>query len=106
MGFKESLKYFDCFDLVLVPYEEEKQRSIGAFIKELKQGKINTNRNGAGIRSAAILIGPEGGFSEEEAALAAKSGGILVSLGPRILRTETAGLVVLAILMYELGDMG
>ena len=99
ISFKESLKYFDSFDFTLVPYENEEHKTIKSFIKEIKSGKIN-------IKTAGLFIGPEGGFSEEEVNLAVKSGGTLVTLGPRILRTETAGLVVLAILMYELGDMG
>lgn len=54
----------------------------------------------------AILIGPEGGFDHDEAEKAAGAGFVSVTLGPRILRTETAGAAVAAIVMYELGDMG
>jgi 16S rRNA (uracil1498-N3)-methyltransferase len=53
-----------------------------------------------------VFIGPEGGFSEEEIAKARQAGVIPVSLGPRILRTETAGLAVLTMLLYEWGDLG
>lgn len=52
-----------------------------------------------------ILIGPEGGFSPEEIELAAQSGFVGVTLGPRILRTETTALVSLAILGASLGDL-
>lgn len=52
-----------------------------------------------------IFIGPEGGFSPEEAELAKSFGGKLLSLGPRILRTETAPLAALAAIFYEKGDM-
>ncbi len=52
-----------------------------------------------------LFIGPEGGFSEEEAALAKECGARTVSLGPRILRTETAPLAALAAIFYEKGDM-
>jgi 16S rRNA (uracil1498-N3)-methyltransferase len=51
-----------------------------------------------------VLIGPEGGFSHAEAEAAKEAGAQLVSLGSRILRTETAGLVVLAIIGYISGD--
>ena len=52
-----------------------------------------------------ILIGPEGGISEKEARwLSEEAGGKLVTLGPRILRTETAGLTVMAWLMYQLEE--
>jgi len=54
--------------------------------------------------AAAVLIGPEGGFSAEEAGLAAQFGFVPVRLGPRVLRTETAGLAVAALLQYLYGD--
>ncbi len=57
-------------------------------------------------RDVAILIGPEGGFSPEEADLARSKGFIPVNLGPRILRTETAGFAVSAVLQYLYGDFG
>lgn len=53
-------------------------------------------------KDIALFIGPEGGFEEDEAALLARSGAVAVSLGPRILRTETAGMAMLAMLIYEL----
>lgn len=53
-----------------------------------------------------IAIGPEGGFTVEEVEAARHAGFVPVGLGPRILRTETAALVVLAILGYALGDLG
>jgi 16S rRNA (uracil1498-N3)-methyltransferase len=54
----------------------------------------------------ALLIGPEGGFTEEEVALAREKSAIAVGLGPRILRTETAAIVACALILYELGEMG
>jgi 16S rRNA (uracil1498-N3)-methyltransferase len=57
----------------------------------------------AGLR---LLIGPEGGFSQEEVAQARKAGFQVVSLGPRRLRVETAALAALAILQYAWGDLG
>jgi 16S rRNA (uracil1498-N3)-methyltransferase len=54
----------------------------------------------------AVLVGPEGGLTDEEAELAARGGFIPVSLGDRILRTETAGLAILAILQFYWGDIG
>ncbi len=56
--------------------------------------------------SVALLVGPEGGFSREEAEQAMAAGFVPVTLGRRILRTETAGLAVLAILQYVWGDVG
>lgn len=54
----------------------------------------------------ALLVGPEGGFTESEAAIAGQNGFAPLSLGPRILRTETAGLAIIAILQYHWGDIG
>lgn len=56
--------------------------------------------------SVAVLVGPEGGLTDDEAAHAAQGGFIPVSLGERIVRTETAGLVILAILQFYWGDLG
>jgi 16S rRNA (uracil1498-N3)-methyltransferase len=56
--------------------------------------------------SVAIVVGPEGGLSEEEVEAAAACGFIPVTLGQRILRTETAGLAMLAILQFHWGDIG
>jgi 16S rRNA (uracil1498-N3)-methyltransferase len=56
--------------------------------------------------SVAILVGPEGGLAEDEAAAAVAAGFIPVTLGPRILRTETAGMALMAILQFHWGDMG
>jgi len=53
-----------------------------------------------------ILIGPEGGFADHEVASAIKYGVNTASLGPRILRTETAGLVAASVILYEYGDLG
>jgi len=58
------------------------------------------------LREVRLYVGPEGGFAPREVALARDAGIVLVSLGPRILRTETAGLVALSAVLYALGDMG
>jgi 16S rRNA (uracil1498-N3)-methyltransferase len=59
----------------------------------------------AGARKIAIAIGPEGGFAQHEVERAVAAGATSVSLGARVLRTETAGLVVCSILRYALGEM-
>jgi 16S rRNA (uracil1498-N3)-methyltransferase len=53
-----------------------------------------------------LIVGPEGGFDESEAAFCRSKGARLAGLGPRILRTETAGLAALSAIMYECGDLG
>ena len=52
--------------------------------------------------SCGIFIGPEGGFEDDEIAMASKAGVKPVTLGKRILRTETAGLAVLSVLMFQM----
>ena len=58
------------------------------------------------IVDIGILIGPEGGFEEEEIELLREKGAKIITLGNRILRTETAGFTLAALLQYELGDLG
>lgn len=53
----------------------------------------------------ALLIGPEGGFSDEEVAAACEKGAVAMSLGKRILRTETAAVVASALILYELEEL-
>jgi len=53
-----------------------------------------------------VLIGPEGGLTDEEERAAVAAGYAAVGLGPRVLRTETAALVVLALLQRQFGDLG
>lgn len=57
------------------------------------------------IHPITLLIGPEGGWSDDELALIDERGGRAVTLGPRILRTETAALVAITLLQHELGDL-
>lgn len=91
MTMSEAVSYAASIDIKLIPYElaEDMERT-----KELIDGAH------AGS-SVAVFIGPEGGFTEEEIALAGKYDIVPVTLGKRILRTETAGLVVLSWLMYH-----
>jgi 16S rRNA (uracil1498-N3)-methyltransferase len=62
-------------------------------------------REPAGARSVLVVIGPEGGFSKDEVERARSAGASAISLGRRILRTETAALVVLAALLYARGEL-
>lgn len=80
----------------LLPWEEEKLQSIGDVLRGYRQTE-NPELN--------IFIGPEGGFSPHEVDTARHSGVEPVSLGPRILRAETAGLVTAAVTLYEFGEM-
>ena len=92
----ELSKEISKYDLVLAAYEEEKNN----FIKEALQNIKNTNFN------IAVIIGPEGGIEAKEVETLKNSGAKIISLGNRILRTETAPIVLASIIMYELGDIG
>ena len=89
--FTEALKEASMLENAVIPYENEEKTGLKEFIKSAKKGSVG------------IFIGPEGGFDNSEIEMAVKSGIIPVTLGKRILRTETAGLVTAAIILYELG---
>ncbi len=71
----------------------------------LKTALRNAQATG-GMQELLLIIGPEGGISEHELALAKDAGAVPVSLGRRILRAETAGLVAISAIFYETGDLG
>ena len=85
------------YDLVIVPYENQENYGLKA---ALKNKDINT------IDKIAIVIGPEGGFTEEEINALKDIEAEIITLGPRILRTETAGVITVSLLQYEMGDLG
>ncbi|HUK56014.1 MAG TPA: 16S rRNA (uracil(1498)-N(3))-methyltransferase [Nitrospiria bacterium] len=84
--------------LNLLPWEQEQNQSLKAALTAF----FPCGPSGRAGDSILVLIGPEGGFTSPEIEEARKTGWVSVSLGPRILRAETAGLAVLAILQYEL----
>ena len=91
-SYKDALIRAKDMDLVLVPYE-------------LAGGMETTKEIFASVKpgqSIGIFIGPEGGFDTEEVEMAKAIGGKIITLGRRILRTETAGFTVLAALMFQL----
>ena len=92
MKFADAVAYAGELDVVLIPYE-------------MAKGMDETKRIIASVRpgqSVGIFIGPEGGFDESEITLASASGIRPITLGKRILRTETAGMAVLSVLMFHL----
>lgn len=82
---------------ILMPWEEADGQSTGCSMRSALGEEAPA--------AAAVIIGPEGGFTPEEAALAAGFGARLVTLGKRILRTETAAIAAMALVMYEWGDL-
>lgn len=85
------------YDIVIVAYENEKENKLKY---ELEKLKVRNNKN----LKLAVLIGPEGGIAHSEIQLLKEKGAKIVTLGNRILRTETVALNVLSIIMYELED--
>lgn len=94
--FEKLLKLLENMDLIVVPYENEEGYGIKNVIKNLHTE----------VKKVGIVIGPEGGFEEEEIRKLKALGAHIVTLGPRILRTETAGFVCASLIMYEIGDLG
>ena len=92
MNFKEALEYARDMDVKLIPYE---------LAEDFDRTREVIGSIGKGKR-VALFIGPEGGFEEEEVARAEGEGFIPITLGQRILRTETAAMVVLSWLLYIL----
>lgn len=94
ISFKEMIGILSEEKNIIVPYENEENLSIKDGLKTVKGNKVN------------LIIGPEGGFEEKEIKSLEDLRASIVTLGPRILRTETAGLVSSTIILYELGDLG
>lgn len=92
MNFSQAAEAAGQSDLALFCWEEEKQRSLRELI-DPKRGSI---------RSVSLMIGPEGGFSEEEAESARQNGWQPVTLGKRIYRMETAAVAAVILTLYEM----
>ncbi|WP_352399599.1 16S rRNA (uracil(1498)-N(3))-methyltransferase [Anaerotignum sp.] len=91
LSFSQALAEAKELSGAIIPYEKEADRGIRSFV--------------AGFfgEDVGVFIGPEGGFTEEEVQSAVEEGVLPITLGKRILRTETAGMTSIAILLYELG---
>ena len=96
--FKKSLQRVNDFDLNLLAYEKESNIGLKKVIEKY--------RGVESIVNIGIWIGPEGGFDDKEIALLENIKVETITLGPRILRTETAGAALISALMYSLGDLG
>ena len=89
------------FDAVLVAYENEEHNMLKTELQKLER-KIKSNNSSEQQYNIAIVIGPEGGISEKELVMLAEKNAKFVSLGKRILRAETAGVVMAGNIIYEL----
>lgn len=95
IDFNEAITRLKKMDAAIIPYENEKTQGLKDYLRRIE-----------GVKSIGIFIGPEGGFEDFEINLCLKNNILPVTLGPRILRTETAGFVASTIILYEIGDMG
>lgn len=92
LSYQEALEKAGELDVLLIPYElAEGMEEARKVVASIAQGQ-----------SVGIIIGPEGGFEKEEVDAAIHQGAKAITLGRRILRTETAGLAILSILMFRL----
>ena len=98
ISFETVLSRVSRFDLVVFPYEKAEAADIQSFLQD-------GTASGAQIRSAALIVGSEGGFSDTEAEKAVAAGLMPVTMGKRILRAETANIAAAAVMMYALGEM-
>ena len=92
-SFREAVREASACDLALFPYENERTQSLRACL------------SGGRFQTVSIMTGPEGGFSPEEVELASQSNMKICSLGPRILRCETAPLCALTAVLYAAGAL-
>lgn len=95
LSWEALIAAFPAFDVVLLPWELAERVALRTTLPRILSG----------AREALVIIGPEGGITHAEAKAALAAGAQAVSLGPRILRTETAGVVACAALFYESGDI-
>lgn len=101
LSWREMLSALSEYDLVCLCYEKEQGQQLRDVLKpfadQLEPGQSY---------SVAVIVGPEGGFSENEVSEAEAAGAVSVGLGRRVLRTETAAMAALTCIMYESGEMG
>ena len=95
ISFRELLSLSPDSGLKLIPWEEERRRGLKGLLRRKRPSK-----------DIFMVVGPEGGFAAEEISQARESGFVPVSLGKRVLRTETVALVLLSIIQFERGDLG
>jgi 16S rRNA (uracil1498-N3)-methyltransferase len=93
--FPRALTYAKDYDLKILLWERERRSGLSKILSE----NILPSR-------ICVLVGPEGGFTKKEISVAQESGFIKAGLGPRILRTETAAITIIAIIQYQWGDLG
>jgi len=104
-SWKQLLAHIADYDLTLFCYERAGDEGHGIGLKDALQ-KFKHSKQSKDNPAVLLIAGPEGGFSEREATEAEAAGAVLVGLGKRILRAETAGIAALSCILYESGEMG
>ena len=94
LSFHNMIEVLKNKDNIIIPYENEEGLTIGKALESVIGNDLH------------LIIGPEGGFEDWEIEKLEEIGGKVVTLGGRILRTETAGFVASTIILYELGNLG
>lgn len=102
-SWKQLMKLVPEADLALICYEKESGLRLRPLLAESLKAAGNPDIKRLKV---LVLVGPEGGFTEKETAEALEAGCHSVSLGKRILRTETAAMAALTCILYETGEMG
>ena len=92
LSFKSMILNLKNYDLVILAYEKEQDIKLKDVLRNISKD----------IRNIAVIIGPEGGIDEQEPTLLVNNGANQITLGKRILRTETAPVAISAMIMYEL----
>lgn len=100
LSIKELGHVVSNFDILFIAYEKESELGLKSELR-----KLALNSPDVVERKIGIVIGPEGGLTENEVTQLVDAGGVSITLGKRILRTETAGITCIAIVQYELGDL-
>lgn len=97
---KNICDYINEYDMIILPYEKAEGYSFKDAIDELK---LNIQKENNEKISIGIVIGPEGGFEESEVEILKSNGAKVVTLGKRILRTETVAMAMASVIMFEFG---
>jgi 16S rRNA (uracil1498-N3)-methyltransferase len=95
-AFDDILTQFSEFDSVVMPYENERENALSLELFDSSNG---------GLKSVALIIGSEGGFTQDEVEKAKNQGIKTVSLGKRILRADTASIVAAALVLFLTGEL-
>ncbi|ANA81614.1 hypothetical protein PVOR_10924 [Paenibacillus vortex V453] len=103
LSWRNLLAAFSSYDAVCFCYEKEHGSQLRDVLKPFVEQALPESGSQACL---LLVVGPEGGFTEEECRAAEDAGAVSVGLGRRILRCETAGMTALACALYESGEMG